>query len=388
MIAAMWSWAPIGLLALVLATQTVETRACQDPPPPSPSPAPAPSPFPEPSPGPTSETFTTQDGVRFRVETVASGLTVPWSLAFAPDGRLFVSERPGRVRILDVASGTSTLALTVEGVFAQGEGGALGVALDPQFAENGHLYLYHSATAGNAAVNRVVRYREVSGALVERLVVLDNIPAAGIHNGGRIRFGPDGLLYVTAGDAANTSLPQDLGSFAGKILRITRTGTVPVGNPFGASPIFSWGHRNPQGIDWDPLTGDLWSSEHGATGNDEINVIRAGLNYGWPTIQGAQTMAAMERPIEFYSPAIAPSGASFYRGDRFPAFRNNLFVAALAGQLLLRLQIEGGRVVAQERLVDDRFGRLRDVVTGPDGYLYVATNQDSNSRILRLVPAP
>jgi glucose/arabinose dehydrogenase len=152
------------------------------------------------------------------------------------------------------------------------------------------------------------------------------------------------------------------------------------------SPVYSWGHRNPQGLDWHPATGDLWASEHGPTGNDEINVIRPGINYGWPRIEGAATMPGMEAPIVFFSPAIAPSGASFYRGQRFPRFSNNLFVAALAGQLLLRLRIEGRQIVAQERLLDDRFGRLRDVVSGPDGNLYIATN--TNDRIIRIVPAP
>jgi glucose/arabinose dehydrogenase len=373
----------IGLLALVLATQTVDTRACRSP---GPAPAPSPSPAPAPSPAPSSDTFTTEDGIRFRVEAVATGLQVPWSMAFAPDGRLFVTERPGRVRIVNTSTGSSEVALTIDGVFAQGEAGALGLTLDPDFAQSRFVYLYHSATVGSGAVNRVVRYREVSNTLVERVVLLDNIPAASIHDGGRIRFGPDGLLYITAGDAANTSLPQDLGSLAGKILRITRSGTLPPGNPFAGSPVFSWGHRNPQGLDWHPQTGDLWASEHGATGNDEINVVRAGGNYGWPAIQGGQAMAGMEPPIVSYSPAIAPSGASFYRGDRFPGFSNNLFVGALAGQLLLRLRVDGRRIIAQERLLDDRFGRLRDVVAGPDGYLYIATN--TNDRIVRLVPAP
>jgi glucose/arabinose dehydrogenase len=304
-------------------------------------------------------------------------------MAFAPDGRLFVTERPGRVRIITAAG--SELALTIDGVLAQGEGGGLGLALDPAFGDNQWVYLYHTAAAGSGSVNRVVRYREVANRLVERVVLLDNIPAANIHDGGRIRFGPDGLLYITAGDAANMSLPQDLASLAGKILRLTRSGTVPPDNPFG-SPVYSWGHRNPQGLDWHPVTGELWASEHGATGNDEINVIRSGVNYGWPRIEGAATMAGMETPIRSFSPAIAPSGASFYRGQRFPGFSNNLFVATLAGQHLMRLRTSGRQIVAQERLLDGRFGRLRDVVSGPDGFLYIATN--TNDQILRLVPAP
>jgi glucose/arabinose dehydrogenase len=375
----MWTAALSGVLALVIVTQTIGTRACDSP---------APSPTPSPSPAPASEIFTTQDGIRFRVETVATGFQVPWSMAFAPDGRLFVTERPGRVRIVNSASGASQVALTLDDVFAQGEAGGLGLTLDPAFGENQFVYLYYTATRTGGGVNRVVRYREVAGQLVERVVLLDNIPANTIHDGGRIRFGPDGMLYITAGDAANMSLPQDLGSLAGKILRITRTGTVPSDNPFGASPIYSWGHRNPQGIDWHPTTGDLWASEHGNVGNDEINVIRSGVNYGWPRIEAAATMPGMERPIVFFNPAIAPSGASFYRGQRFPGFVNNLFVGALRGELLLRLRISGREVVAQERLLEGRgFGRIRDVQSGPDGNLYLATNTEPQ-RILRLVPAP
>lgn len=307
-------------------------------------------------------------------------------MAFAPDGRLFFTERPGRVRILNVVNnGRTELALTVDGIFAQGEAGLLGLALDPEFADNHWVYLYYTAAVAGGGVNRVVRYREVSGQLVERVLLLDNIPAAQIHDGGRLRFGPDGLLYATAGDAANTSLPQDVAALAGKILRITRTGSTPPGNPFN-TPIYSYGHRNPQGLDWHPATGELWASEHGNVGNDEINNIRGGVNYGWPRIEATATMPGMEPPILFFNPAIAPSGASFYRGQRFPGFANNLFVATLRGSHLLRLRLNGREVMSQERLLDGRFGRLRDVVSGPDGFIYVATNTDD--QIIRLVPAP
>jgi glucose/arabinose dehydrogenase len=317
-------------------------------------------------------------------------------MAFAPDGRLFVTERPGRVRILNLATSASELALTLGDVFAQGEAGLLGLALDPEFSANGWVYLYYTATlASGGGVNRVVRYREVSSQLTERVVLVDNIPAAQIHDGGRIRFGPDGFLYITTGDAANASLAQDLESLAGKILRVTRSGMTPTDNPFG-SPIYSSGHRNPQGLDWHPATGDLWASEHGNTGNDEINVIRSGANYGWPRIEGAATMPGMESPIVFYNPAIAPSGASFYRGQRFPGFVNNLFVGTLRGTHLLRLRTSGRQVVLQERLLQGQFGRIRDVISGPDGSLYICTNNrdgrgtpgPTDDRILRLVPAP
>ncbi|MBI4265855.1 MAG: PQQ-dependent sugar dehydrogenase [Acidobacteria bacterium] len=381
----MWISLARGVVALVVATQ-VGTQAC------SPQPE-----TPSPTPSPAAEVFTTTDGVRFQVDTVASGLEIPWSMVFAPDGRLFVTERPGRVRILNLSTRSSELALTLDDVFTQGEAGTLGLALDPEFSQNRLVYLYYSArVASGGAVNRVVRYREVNARLAERVVVLDNIPAATIHDGGRIRFGPDGLLYVTAGDAANTGLPQDLASLAGKILRVNRDGTTPRTNPFG-SPVYSYGHRNPQGLDWHPSTGDLWASEHGNIGNDEINVIDAGANYGWPEIEGRREMPGMRTPITFYNPAIAPSGASFYRGQRFPRFANNLFVGALRGTHLRRLVIEGPsrRITSQELLLDDRFGRIRDVVGGPDGFLYFCTNNrdgrgsptSDDDRIVRLVPA-
>ena len=220
------------------------------------------------------------------------------------------------------------------------------------------------------------------------------MPAANIHNGSRVRFGPDRKLYVTFGDVAMPSTAQDVASLNGKILRLNDDGTGAAGNRF-SSPVFSFGHRNPQGVDWHPVSGDLWETEHGQMDNDEINVIDSGVNYGWPVIEAAQTRPDMATPITFFVPAVAPSGASFYTGTTLPTFRNQLFVATLRAMALLRVSIDGRRVTSIERLLENRYGRLRDVVTGPDGYLYFCTsNPDGRNtpvaeddRLLRIVPA-
>jgi glucose/arabinose dehydrogenase len=386
----MWTVVSGTILCIVLVSQAVDARACQSPDPDSPSTTPTPVP----NPAPSSPVITTRDGVRFRVETVVTGLEIPWSLSFAPDGRLFVTERPGRVRIVNLSTLTSELALTLGDVYAQGEAGLLGLALDANFAQNNFVYLYYSAASGGGAVNRIERYREVAGRLAERAVLLDGIPAATIHDGGRLKFGPDGFLYASAGDASNTDFSQDVASLAGKVLRITSTGASAPGNRF-SSPMFTYGHRNPQGFDWHPVTGDLWASEHGPSGNDEINVIQSGANYGWPIIQGSATASGMQAPIVFYSSTIAPSGMSFYRDQRIPQFTNNLFVATLRGTHLLRLTTDARRIVTHERLLDGTYGRLRDVVTGPDGFLYFCTNNRDgrgspmagDDRVLRIVPS-
>ena len=338
-------------------------------------------------------TFTAADGTRFGVQTLATGLQIPWSLAFTPDGRLLVTERPGRVRVIQNGALLAEPALTLTDVFTTGESGILGLAVHPQFASNRFVYLTYTASGPDGPVARLMRFRETANRLAEGIVLLDDVPAANIHNGSRVKFGPDGRLYVTFGDVATPSVAQDAASLNGKVLRLTDDGLSAPGNRFG-SPVYSLGHRNPQGIDWHPVTGELWETEHGQTHNDEINVIDSGANYGWPTIEASQTRPDMVAPIVFFVPAVAPSGAAFYRGTAIPAFANQLFVATLRGMALLRLTVSGRRVTAQERLLENRYGRLRDVVSGPDGYLYVCTsNRDGRTtpvaeddRVLRIVP--
>lgn len=379
-------------MIVALAMQVQPMPACS----PSPAPPPQTNPPQNPPPDPTipTTTFTAADGTRFGVQIFLTRLEVPWSLAFAPDGRLFIAERPGRVRIVQNGQVAADPALVLNDVFAEGEAGVLGMALHPQFAENRFVYIAYTARAGAGPVNRLVRYREVNQQLGERAVLVDNIRAAAIHDGARLRFGPDGLLYMSMGDAADTSTSQNLGSLNGKILRFTDEGRTPDGNPF-SSPVWSYGHRNPQGFDWAP-NGDLWESEHGPTGFDEVNLIERGANYGWPLITGGQTRAGMVTPVLFFNPSIAPSGASFYRGTSIAGFRNNFFVGTLAGMSLLRVRFDPAdarRVTAQERLLQGLYGRLRDVVSGPDGALYVTTsNRDGRNtpvadddRVLKIV---
>ncbi len=351
------------------------------------------------------------EGQEFEVVTVAENLEVPWEIAFAPDGRIFLTERNGAVRViedgklnpnpvfeLNVSGDGGLLGLAIGG----GEGGLLGLALDPNFDENNFLYLYYSYSDGLSTFNRVVRYTENNNEFSDELVLVDKIPGSMIHDGGRIKFGPDQKLYITTGDAANADSAQDLNSLAGKILRINSDGTIPSDNPFSDSMVFSYGHRNPQGIDWDPITGKLVSSEHGPSGergyaHDEINVIEAGKNYGWPIVIGG------EHDPEFIDPIIhtgddtwAPSGVTFYDSDNIPEWTDKYFVANLRGTHLrmLDLDVEANQVISDEILFLGEFGRLRNAEMGPDGNLYLLTsNQDgrgspteNDDRILKIIP--
>lgn len=378
-------------LAFVVAQAWVPQTACDRR---KPLPTPSGDPWAN---APITDTITTADGARVGVQTLLSNLQIPWSLAFAPDGRLFFTERPGRVRVVQNGMLIAQPSLTLSDVRAVGEGGALGLALHPDFAQNRFVYVAYTANRPSGPpVNRVVRYRESNNTLGDAMVILDNIRAADNHNGARLRFGPDGKLYVTMGDAGNPDLSQTLSSLNGKILRLNDDGTTPADNPFG-SPIWTWGHRHPQGLDWNPATGQMWATEHGSTGNDELNLVVRGQNYGWPVIQGLQSRPDMVTPVLFFNPAIAPSGLSFYTSTRVPQFRHNIFFTALRGAHIHRVVLDAGNptvIAAAERLFEGRFGRIRDVVTGPDGALYFCTsNRDgrttpvaSDDRIARIIP--
>ena len=329
------------------------------------------------------------------VEVVASGLEVPWSLAFAPDGRMFVTERPGRIRIVDDsglrAEPWATLSV---GTFPGTEAGLMGLAIDPEFERNGHVYVCYSFSPGPGRIlNRIVRLREVDGRGTDETVLVDNIPGGTFHDGCRLGFGPDGMLYATTGDATEENLAQDLRSLAGKILRMRPDGGVPADNPFEGSVVWSWGHRNPQGLAWRPGTGDLWSTEHGTRGYNELNRIVRGGNYGWPLIRVGEEDDRFIEPVAGFVD-IPPAGAAFIVGDRYRGMEGGLVFTVLGTGSLQLVRIEGTDGFAGlEELIDDCFGRLRDVVLGPDGYLYVTTsNRDQlgepgpdDDRILRIL---
>ncbi len=334
-----------------------------------------------PSPSSLPPTATTP---AMRIETLVGGLEVPWEMAFSPDGRIFVTERPGRIRIVKDGQLQSEPWMVLE-VAAVGEGGLLGLALDPAFAENRYVYVaYTYRSPPGVLENRLVRLREdaATGKGVMDKVLLENVAADSIHDGGRVEFGPDGKLYWTVGDAGNPQLAQDLSSPNGKILRLNPDGSIPDDNPFSGSPVYSYGHRNPQGLAWQAGTGRLYSTEHGPSGGvygvgqDEVNYIERGKNYGWPTVHGDQTQEGMVAPIiqSGESETWAPSGVTFVLGGPWDG---SLLFAGLRGEALYRLVLDKTdprKALNLERYYAGQFGRLRDVVQGPDGTLYILTN--------------
>jgi glucose/arabinose dehydrogenase len=340
-----------------------------------------------------------------RVVVLTEGLEHPWSLAFLPDGRWLVTERPGRLRVVRDGRVDPRPVEGLPAIAAQGQGGLLDVTLHPRYAETGWVYLSYAARGEGGIGTEVLRGRLRENRLDDVEVIFRMQPksGAGRHFGCRLVFDRTGYLYVTLGDRGEQDRAQDLTDHRGTIVRLHDDGRVPVDNPFrdrpGARPeIFTYGNRNVQGAALHPATGVLWAHEHGPQGGDEVNVIRAGTNYGWPVITygrnyGTGTRigegthkAGMAQPVHVWVPSIAPSGMAFYQGSRFPGWRGSLFVGALVSRLLVRLELDGERVAREERLLQDVLGRIRDVRAGPDGFLYLVTDE-SPGVVARLEPA-
>lgn len=345
-----------------------------------------------------------------RTETFAKGLVHPWGMAFLAGGRLLVTERPGRMRLIGKDGGLSPPVGNVPPVVAGGQGGLLDVVLSPDFAASNLIYFSYSEPRGQGSNGTsVARAKLVAGGEAARLdevkVIFRQEPSTtgGLHFGSRLAFGPDGNLFVTLGERFQRDKAQDLRTHYGKVVRIRADGSVPPDNPFVNKPgvrpeIWSYGHRNIQSAAINPASGKLWTVEHGARGGDEVNIPQAGRNYGWPVITYGRdytflkigegtAKAGMEQPVYYWDPSIAPSGMAFYTGDLIPAWKGNLFVGALAGQALHRLVLSGEQVVGEERLLGDLGERIRDVRSGPDGAIWLLTDS-ANGRVLRVVPGP
>lgn len=339
----------------------------------------------------------------FRIVEVATDLEHPWGLAFLPDGRMLVTERPGRLRIVNADGSLSEPLTGLPEIYDSGQGGLLDVILDPDFASNSTIYFSYSTPVERRGTTRIAKAKLTDTGLEDVTVLFTaTTPGSnGRHFGSRLVIGTDGYLYASIGDHGADDTAQDLSLHSGKIIRITKDGAPAPDNPFlgtaGALPeIYTYGNRNPQGMTLTP-EGELWANEHGPRGGDEVNVITAGANYGWPVVTHGRAYSGlpmgegkekegMTPPIQVYVPSIAPSGMAFYQGDAFKGWQGDLFIGALALTHLNRLDMEDGKIVGEERLLEDKGWRIRDVRSGPDGFLYLLTDAP-DGKLVRLEPA-
>jgi glucose/arabinose dehydrogenase len=342
-------------------------------------------------------------GTGFRIVRLVGGLEYPWALAFLPGGRFLISERPGRLLVVE-KDGARRAVSGLPEVRTAGQGGLLDIALHPDFARNGLVYWTYAAPGPGGSSTALARGRLEGYALKDAraLWFMPKRSSSTVHYGSRIRFGIDGTLYLTTGERGDQSRARDPSDAAGKVIRLNDDGSVPPDNPFvgrkGYLPeLYSIGHRNSQGLAVRPGSGQLWLTEHGPRGGDEVNLVKPGLDYGWPlTTYGVAYSGAriaespvapgIEPPLFYWTPSIAPSGLDFYQGDAFPAWRGRLLAGSLAGRRLVLLSLSGDTVAREDILIDGELGRIRDVRAGPDGFVYLLTDDDDGG-LYRLEPA-
>lgn len=337
----------------------------------------------------------TEDGQEAKVKdfelvSIAENLEVPWGAVFTSAERLLVTERPGRVLAIENGVKKNEPLHIFESVSSNSEEGLMGITLDPHYNENKYIYFAYAYQAGAKQQVRVVRLTDEGGSLTNEQIIIDGIPAAQYHAGTRIAFGPDQKLYITTGDATDKSTPQNLESLGGKLLRLNADGTIPEDNPFEGKPVFSYGHRNSQGIAWDARTGELYATEHGPSvfdgpaGGDEVNHIMPGSNYGWPMVSHKEKYKDTEEPLIVFTPAVAPAGMLFYTGRELPQFTDTFLFAGLKGEGLYQVIIEKNdpdKVDEYQKIKGIEIGRIRDVFQGPDGSLYIMTsNRDGRGK--------
>lgn len=341
--------------------------------------------------------------VAYQVEVFAENLEVPWSMVFTSETRLLVTERAGKVRVIENGQLLAEPIKIFGEVSSQAEEGLMGLAMDPNYSQNRFLYLCLAYEQDGQLWDKVVRVTDQGKELNEDMIILDKIPAAKFHAGCKVKVGPDQKLYVSTGDATDKQIAQNLNSLGGKILRLNLDGSIPEDNPFPNSAVYSYGHRNPQGFDWHPQSQIMLATEHGPSGfdgplgGDEVNLINKGQNYGWPLVSHNKSLAKMNDPLLVFTPAVAPAAGLFYAGSVFPQFTNTFLFALLKGEGIMQLTIDPSdplNVLNYHKLADIEVGRVRDLAEGPDGLIYFSTsNRDgrgqpkpNDDKIYRLVP--